>query len=240
MELATKVGGGGADFSRDVLPLQPNLMRVALGLTRNAAEASDLVQDALERALREWSRFTPGTNARAWVTAILSRLFIDGWRRRRRRPALVGLDDMDLAGPSLPDEAAVPAPWETISDADLERAVAQLPDPLRHVFHLNVVDRLSYGDIGAALGIPVNTVGTRLMRARRRLRATLEAQRACAPVSFLVPEPIPHAPTGPCSRSRAGTTAADGHGALRPQSARCSISARASAAQGVGLVSRPM
>src|SRR3569832_160997 len=82
MELATKVGGvgGRADFSRVVLPLQPNLMRVALGLTRNAAEASDLVQDALERALREWDRFAPGANARAWVTAILSRLFIGGPR----------------------------------------------------------------------------------------------------------------------------------------------------------------
>ena len=243
MELATNVGG--ADFSRDVLPLQPNLMRVALGLTRNAAEASDLVQDALERALREWSRFTPGTNARAWVTAILSRLFIDGWRRRRRRPALVGLDDMDLAGPPPPDEAATPAPWDAISDADLDRAVAQLPDALRHVFQLNVVDHLSYGDISAALGIPVNTVGTRLMRARRRLRATLETQAACPPVSFLVPQPIPHTPAAACGRVRAGgvsrraqETVSDD--ALRVQSARRSISARASAAQGVGLVSRPM
>jgi len=235
MQLATKVGGG-ADFARDVLPLQPTLIRVALGLTRNAAEASDLVQDAMERALREWSRFTPGTNARAWVTAILSRLFIDGWRRRRRRPALVGLDDLDLAGPAPLDGAADPVPWENISDADLQRAVAELPEPLRHVFQLNVVDHLSYGDIGAALGIPVNTVGTRLMRARRRLRATLEARADYTPVSFLVPEPIPHTMTRPC----AGNTLADGDRAPRAQSARRSISARASAAQGVALVSRPM
>jgi RNA polymerase sigma-70 factor (ECF subfamily) len=235
MELATKVGGG-ADFSRDVLPLQPNLMRVALGLTRNAAEASDLVQDALERALREWSRFTPGTNARAWVTAILSRLFIDGWRRRRRRPALVSLDDMELAGPPPPDGCCDPAPWDSVSDADLERAVAELPDPLRHVFRLNVVDHLSYGDISAALGIPVNTVGTRLMRARRRLRTTLEAQSASPSTSFLVPEPVPHAPARACARK----TLVEADGVARAQSARRSINARASAAQGVALVSRPM
>jgi len=239
MELATQVGGG-ADFSRDVLPLQPNLMRVALGLTRNAAEASDLVQDALERALREWGRFTPGTNARAWVTAILSRLFIDGWRRRRRRPALVGLDDMDLAGPSPQDGARDAAPWDNVSDADLERAVAQLPDPLRHVFQLNVVDHLSYGDISAALNIPVNTVGTRLMRARRRLRITLEAQAARAPVSFLVPEPVPQRITLSATPACAGNALAGEATAARGQSARRSINARASAAQGVALASRPM
>ena len=250
MKLATKFGvgvgvgvGGCADFSRDVLPLQTNLMRVALGLTRNTAEASDLVQDALERALREWDRFTPGTNARAWVTAILSRLFIDGWRRRRRRPALVALDDMDLAGPP-PDVAADPAPWDNVSDADLDRAVAALPDPLRDVFRLNVVDHLSYGDISATLGIPVNTVGTRLMRARRRLRASLEAQAARTPVSFLVPQPIPHPVTGTYRRTDARKTVAGRlgaqDGAPGAQSARRSINARASAAQGVGLVSRPM
>ena len=248
MELATKVGGVGgcADFSRDVLPLQPNLMRVALGLTRNAAEASDLVQDALERALREWDRFTPGTNARAWVTAILSRLFIDGWRRRRRRPALVGLDDMDLAGPP-PDAAPDPAPWDTVSDADLAHAVAELPDPLRHVFQLNVVQHLSYGDISAALGIPINTVGTRLMRARRRLRATLEARAARPSRAFLVPQPLVHPMLPTVLHTVPRTTrksVLDGidrrAGASRGQSASRSISARASAAQGVGLLSRPM
>jgi len=233
MELGTNRCEGRADFSRTVLPLQPNLMRVALGLTRNPAEASDLVQDALERALREWGRFTPGTNARAWVTAILSRLFIDGWRRRRRRPALVGLDDMEVpGGPLSPDPDAAPAPWEDISDAELERAVAALPDPLRHVFQLNVVDHLSYGDIAAALGIPINTVGTRLMRARRRLRATLEARTAAPPVSFLVPEPVPHTQASfLVPRRNAGPAA---------QSARRSIKARASAAQGAAPVSRPM
>lgn len=235
MELATKVGGG-ADFSRDVLPLQPNLMRVALGLTRNAAEANDLVQDALERALREWSRFTPGTNARAWVTAILSRLFIDGWRRRRRRPALVSLDDMDLAGPPPPDGSCDPAPWDSVSDADLERAVAELPDPLRHVFRLNVVDHLSYGDISAALGVPVNTVGTRLMRARRRLRASLEARAASTPTSFLVPQPVPHTTARACTQP----ALVEADRAPRAQSAKRSINARASAAQGVALASRPM
>jgi len=237
MELATNLGSGG-DFTRDVLPLQPNLMRVALGLTRNAAEASDLVQDALERALREWTRFTPGTNARAWVTAIMSRLFIDGWRRRRRRPALVALDDLDLAGPPPPDGPSEPAPWEGISDADLERAVAELPEPLRHVFQLNVVHHLSYGDIGAALGIPVNTVGTRLMRARRRLRVMLEARAASTQVSYLVPGPTPQALALTCAGPRAAETTRDE--SARGQSARRSISARASVAQGVAPVSRPM
>ena len=196
MDQATTRG----DFCRVIVPLQPSLTRLAFRLTRNTAEANDLVQDALERALREWTRFTPGTNARAWMNAILSRLFIDGWRRRRRRAPLVPLDDLELPSPArAADEAPARAPWDGITDADLERAVAALPDPLRHVFRLNAFDHLPYADIGAALGIPVNTVGTRMMRARRRLRVALEAQVSAPPASFRVPEPVPHT----CARATA-------------------------------------
>jgi RNA polymerase sigma-70 factor (ECF subfamily) len=225
MEDATACGG----FCDAILPLQPGLLRVAIGLTRNVTEARDLVQDALERALREWARFTPGTNARAWVTSILSRLFIDGWRRRRRHPTFVGIDNVELpaeSGEAVPEADAVS--WETVTDADLEWAIAQLPAPLRQVFELSTVSHLSYVETGAALGIPISTVGTRLMRARRRLRDLLEA-RAVAPVSFLVDAPSP-------------PECAPDLNAARPaaQSASRSIRARASTVQGVALESRPM
>ena len=179
---------GRAAFDEAILQLQPSLLHLALGLTRDAGEARDLVQDALERAMREWTRFTPGTNARAWVSAILSRLFIDRWRRRKRQPRFVDLDRADVMGPcgpsasewaaSLPGDAPPSAPWEAVTDADLTAAVDALPAKLRVVFDLSVGERCSYLEISRATGIPVNTVGTRLLRARRHLRATLEARIA--------------------------------------------------------------
>ena len=162
-------------FCEAILPVQSTLLRVALGLTRDPSEAQDLVQDALERALREWERFTPGTNVRAWATTILSRLFIDRWRQRRRQPKFVGLEALETPGngPEVEPGDAPPAPWETVSEADLKWAISELPPDLRKVFELNVTGGLSYLEISEAASIPVNTVGTRLLRARRHLRARL-------------------------------------------------------------------
>jgi RNA polymerase sigma-70 factor (ECF subfamily) len=175
-------------FDHVILPLQGSLMRLALGLTRDAGEARDLVQDTLERALREWARFTPGTNARAWMSAILSRLFIDRWRRRKRQPRLVDLDRVEATGGgavcaggwgTAPDATvAPPPPWEAVTDAELAAAIAKLPARLRAVYELSMTEHRSYLDISLAVGIPVSTVGTRLLRARRHLRATLERQLA--------------------------------------------------------------
>jgi RNA polymerase sigma-70 factor (ECF subfamily) len=162
-------------FCEAIVPVQPILLRVALGLTRDPSEAQDLVQDALERALREWERFTPGTNVRAWATTILSRLFIDRWRQRRRQPKFVGLEAIETPGHATdgkPDDAP-PAPWETVTEADLTWAISELPPDLRRVFEMNVTGGLSYLQISEAASIPVNTVGTRLLRARKHLRARL-------------------------------------------------------------------
>jgi RNA polymerase sigma-70 factor (ECF subfamily) len=175
-------------FDHVILPLQGSLMRLALGLTRDAGDARDLVQDTLERALREWARFTPGTNARAWMSAILSRLFIDRWRRRKRQPRLLDLDHVEATGGgavcaggwgTAPDAGvAPPPPWEAVTDAELAAAIAKLPARLRAVYELSMTEHSSYLDISLAVGIPVSTVGTRLLRARRHLRATLERQLA--------------------------------------------------------------
>jgi len=184
-----------AAFDQTILPLQPGLLHLALGLTRDAGEARDLVQDAFERALREWTRFTPGTNARAWLSAILSRLFIDRWRRRKRQPRFVDIDGMALASPGPTAgayaclgepvggqvelaagtrEGAEEPPWARVTEADLRAAIAKLPPKLRRVFELSAIEQRTYVEISRMVDIPVNTVGTRLLRARRHLRATLE------------------------------------------------------------------
>jgi len=178
-----------AAFDQTILPLQPGLMHLALGLTRDAGEARDLVQDAFERALRDWRRFTPGTNARAWLSAILSRLFIDRWRRRKRQPRFVDIDGTVLAGTcararsavTLGDDGADEPAWAGITETDLCAAIAGLPPKLRRVFELSAAEQRTYAEISRLVGIPVNTVGTRLLRARRQVRDMLErAMRARA------------------------------------------------------------
>lgn len=229
-----------AGFNDAVLPLQPALMRVALRLTRNTSEARDLVQDALERALREWARFTPGTNARAWVTAILSRRFIDAWRRRRRQPRFVGIDNIQLPDSHDRMGDARPAPsWEDVTDADLEWAIAALPAPLRRVFELNMIDELSYLEISTALEIPINTVGTRLLRARRRLRALLQ-RRIGTQVSFRVNAPEVPDCVRALGKSAEQTVPPQRRARGQAQSASRSIKPRASTAHGAALESRPM
>jgi hypothetical protein len=107
--------------------------------------------------------------------------------------------------------------------------VAALPEPLRRVFELNVTAHLSYGEIATTLGIPTNTVGTRLLRARRRLRDSLQT-RITTPVSFKVD--AFDLPTFPAAKAAPAAPAS--------QSARRSMRARASTAHGVALESRPM
>lgn len=168
---------GTGCFDEVILPLTPALRRAAQALTRDTVEANDLLQDALERALRAFDRFEPGTNARAWSMAILSRLFIDRWRQRHRQPRMVDIDALDLAAP---EESPGPEPlraWDGITTDDVKQAVEKLPPSLRRIFELSVFMRLSYGEVSAIVGIPSSTVGTRLLRARRRLRALLLAAK---------------------------------------------------------------
>jgi len=132
-------------------------------------EAEDLLQTALEKALGNLASFRPDTNMFAWLRRIMSNLMVDEWRRRRRWN-VVDLDVIDLVDPV--DEPA--CPWEQLSDADVIRAVPQLPEHLRAVFEL-AHRGYSYQRIADTLNLHVRTVGTRLLRARRRLRRYLVA-----------------------------------------------------------------
>jgi RNA polymerase sigma-70 factor (ECF subfamily) len=152
--------------------LQSELLLEAGRLTRNAADAQDLLQDTLERGLRKGERFTYGS-LRAWLMHIMRNLFID--RCRSRRTAQANVDLLSLADESPP--APLPA-WATVTDAELEAAVAALDPSARSVVVLREREGLSYAEIAQRLSIPPATVGTRLLRARRRLRELLEPTSA--------------------------------------------------------------
>jgi RNA polymerase sigma-70 factor (ECF subfamily) len=145
------------------------LLALARKLCRDDAEARDLVQDTYERALRAWPSLPPASNVRAWMVTILHNLFIDRCRRAKTRGRVEPLDEVQVAA----EAPAAPTPWQDISPEQLAAAIAQLPEEFRRVYALHSQGR-SYDELAAELGIPKNTVGTRLLRARKKLRELLE------------------------------------------------------------------
>ncbi len=171
-------------FAAEVLEHLDALYATALRLTRNRADAEDLVQDALVRALRFSSRFTPGTNLKAWLYTILH----NAWRNRRRDaqrdPVAADSDRVDEAV-SLPGG---PAEFETPEqvllrdtlDSDLQAALDELPEAFRQAVWLRDVEEFSYAEIAAMLEVPIGTVMSRISRGRRQLFEKLAQVRGQA------------------------------------------------------------
>jgi RNA polymerase sigma-70 factor, ECF subfamily len=148
---------------------EPVLYARALRLVRSPQDAWDLVQDTFEHALRGYARFQPGTNLRVWLMTIMHHLFIDRCRRRSREPNAASIDEQDIPSPEPPQ----PSAWEGITDEQIAAALADLESPFREVYQLRLIDRCSYDEIAERLTIPRSTVGTRLLRARQKLKKTL-------------------------------------------------------------------
>jgi RNA polymerase sigma-70 factor (ECF subfamily) len=163
--------------SRILAEQLPVLRAVARNLVREAAEVEDLVQDVYERALRSVDRVDLGANPRGWMVTILHNLHIDRCRQRARMQPHVPCDDVVIA---LPEDREPPI-WSAITLDDVRRAAADLPDELRDVYRMFALDGRSYVEIAEALGIPKATVGTRLSRARGRLKQLLTAELAEPP-----------------------------------------------------------
>jgi RNA polymerase sigma-70 factor (ECF subfamily) len=164
-------------FASQVLEFLAPLYGAALRLTRDRADAEDLVQDTVVKALRFSGRFTPGTNLKAWLYTILH----NTWRNRRRGAAR---DTVDIDSPRV--EAAAddgPSAADTPErillraslDADLQAALDSLPEAFREAVWLRDVEEFSYAEIAAMLGVPIGTVMSRISRGRRLLFETLSA-----------------------------------------------------------------
>lgn len=162
------------EFHRSLREHELPLQALALRLCRSRADAGDLVQDTFERALRRRAQYEPGTNLRAWLCTILHHLFLDRCRARSRGPTHANLDDVVLPAPEPAREPA----WATLTRDDVLAALARLDPDFRSVYQLHTLDGMPYTEIAARLGIPKATVGTRLARARRKLRDLLLPARA--------------------------------------------------------------
>lgn len=142
------------------------LVAMATRLCRSVCDPNDLVQDVLERALKHAASI-PTDDPRPWLLRVMRNLFIDRARHQARRPHHDVIDESMVAQPALD----APAWWQKLEPADIRAAAAGLPAEQREVFELFAFEGLTYDQIVARLGIPKNTVGTRILRARRRLRA---------------------------------------------------------------------
>jgi RNA polymerase sigma-70 factor (ECF subfamily) len=173
-------------FSTEVLGLLQPLYATALRLTRQRADAEDLVQDTMVKALRFRERFEPGTNLKAWLYTILH----NTWRNRRRDAARSTVDvDSEVVdeAASLPGgPAALETPErillrETL-DVDLQAALDELPDAFREAVWLRDVEEFTYAEIAAMLDVPIGTVMSRISRGRKALFERLQATHGPAQV----------------------------------------------------------
>lgn len=146
------------------------LRRQAQLMCRSSGDSEDLVQETLERSMRHCHRLRATSNPRAWMVRVMRNLFIDRMRRRRAWSSLAELDD------ETPEPCAEPrAWWEKLEPRDVCAGLAKLPDEQRQAFELFAFEGCSYATIASRVGIGPRTAGTRILRARRRLRQVLIA-----------------------------------------------------------------
>src|SRR6266550_6920512 len=167
-------------FERDVLPLLPSLYGAALRMTRNPADAEDLVQDTYLRAFRGFSGFAEGTNLKAWLYRILTNSFINTYRKKQREPQTVeGPDDLDewylfdrLGGRNV-ELSAETEVLDRIPDDAVKAALESLPENFRLPVLLADVEGFSYKEIADIMDTPIGTVMSRLHRGRKALQKAL-------------------------------------------------------------------
>lgn len=167
-------------FEAEALSHLDVLYGVACRMTKNPADAEDLVQDALMKAMRARHQFQPGTNLKAWLFKILTNTFINRFRRGGlERSVLEGPDSEPLADAWM-SAASMNAMRDVetqalrpLLEAEIDRALEKLPEDFRLAVVLSDVEELSYKEIAEVMGCPVGTVMSRLHRGRKLLQAAL-------------------------------------------------------------------
>lgn len=156
-------------FEDQLLALVPRLRRFAMSLSRNEADGDDLCQAAIERALRSGDKWQPGTRLDSWAMTVMRNIWIDEVRKRKRRAETFVLAE---AGDDVGDrgDRQIEA---TVELAQVDRALATLPDEQREVIALVLIEGFAYKEAASILGIPIGTLSSRLVRGREALMHAL-------------------------------------------------------------------
>lgn len=172
--------GQTLDFATAVTPFADQLYPTALRMTRNPADAEDLVQETFTKAFANFHQFRAGTNLRAWLYRILTNTFINGYRKKQREPRQETTDeikDWQLAAAEAHTSSGMRSAetevLDHLPDSDIKQALARLPEEFQEVIYLVDIEGYAYKEVAARMGTPLGTVMSRLHRARRQLREML-------------------------------------------------------------------